>query len=230
MRVFAYNISRKEILLMQFVKERLAKWINAAIIIVVGVLCIVAGAALGGNDPSTASDSLNAISITLGVILIIVGSLSLVLAILAGILAKKSFAAVAMPGAFLLAVGISLVVIKYAASLIGLLIAVVPYLLIALGAVVLADAIYTLVRAIIGKDVKAVLVSVICSIIVAVAAIVLGCLCIGDDPVIKSNVQLIVFGIIVCLVGALQLLLTFVKLPDAVVTVVTVEKKEEKAE
>lgn len=211
---------------MLFVKERLAKWINAAIIIVVGILCIVAGAALGSNDPSTAADSLNAISITLGVVLIVVGSLSLVLAIVAGILAKKSFATIAMPGAFVLAIGISLVVIKYAASLITLLIAVVPYLLIAGGAVILADTIYMIVRAALAKQVKAVLISAIFCIIVAVAAIVLGCLCIGNDPVIKSNVQLIVFGIIVCLVGVLELLLTFIKLPSAV-AVVTVEKKAE---
>lgn len=211
---------------MQFVRERLGKWITAAIVITVGILCIVAGAAMGGNDISAASDSLDAISMVIGIILIIVGSLSVCLAILAGVLAKKSFAAVALPGAFLLAIGISLVVAKYAASLIGLLLLVVPYLLIALGAVVLLDAIVTLVRAIIGKNAGKVIVAFIVAAIIGVGAIVLGALCIGNDPVIKYGVQLIVFGIIVVLEGLFQVLTTFVKLPDTVVVVAT-EKKED---
>ena len=211
---------------MQFVRERLGKWITAAIVITVGILCIVAGAAMGGNDISAASDSLDAISMVIGIILIIVGSLSTCLAILAGVLAKKSFAAVALPGAFLLAIGISLVVAKYAASLIGLLLLVVPYLLIALGAVVLLDAIVTLVRAIIGKNAGKVIVAFIVATVIGVGAIVLGALCIGKDPVIKYGVQLIVFGIIVVLEGLFQVLTTFVKLPDTVVVVAT-EKKED---
>lgn len=211
---------------MQFVRERLGKWITAAIVITVGILCIVAGAAMGGNDISAASDSLDAISMVIGIILIIVGSLSVVLAIVAGVLAKRSFAAVALPGAFLLAVGISLVVAKYAASLIGLLLLVVPYLLIALGAVILLDAIVTLVRAIIGKNVGKVIVAFIVAALIAVGAIVLGALCIGKDPVIKYGVQLIVFGVIVVLEGLFQVLTTFVKLPDTVVVVAT-EKKED---
>ena len=208
---------------MQFVRERLGKWITAAIVITVGILCIVAGAAMGGNDISAASDSLDAISMVIGIILIIVGSLSTCLAILAGVLAKKSFAAVALPGAFLLAIGISLVVAKYAASLIGLLLLVVPYLLIALGAVVLLDAIVTLVRAIIGKNAGKVIVAFIVAAVIGVGAIVLGALCIGDDPVIKYGVQLIVFGIVVALVGLFQILATFIKMPD---TVVVVSKSE----
>ena len=91
---------------MQFVKERLGKWITAAIIIVVGILCIVAGAAMGGNDPETAKNALDGISITLGVILIVVGALALALGVVVTILAKKGFLVVALPGAIVLALGI----------------------------------------------------------------------------------------------------------------------------
>ena len=211
---------------MQFVKERLGKWIQAAIILVVGILCIVAGAALGGNDPQTAADSLDAISMVLGIILIVVGSLSLVLAILAGVLAKTGFAGVAIPGAVLLALGISMVILKYAYGFIDLLLKVIPYLLLCVGAVVLIDAIFVFVLAATKKETKKALVGFIVSLIVAIAAIVLGALCIGNDPVIKYGVQLIVFGIIVCLIACLMVMLTFVKLPDAVVIV----KEEKKAE
>ena len=212
---------------MQFVKERLGKWIQAAIILTVGILCIVAGVALGGNDPEAASDSLNAISMVIGIILIVVGSLSLVLAIIAGVIAKKGFAAVAMPGAILLAVGVSMVVWKYAYTFIDILLKVVPFLLLAVGVVVLADAIFTFVLATTKKEGGKALVGFIVAVVIAVIAIVLGALCMGTDPVIKYGIQLIVFGIIVVLVACLQVLLTFVKLPDAVVTVVAVEKQEE---
>lgn len=217
---------------MQFVKERLSKWIQAAIILVVGILCIVAGAAMGGNDPETAKNALDGISMTLGIVLIIVGALSLVLAIVVAVLAKRGFAAVAVPGAALLAFGISLVVAKYAATLISILLIVIPYLLICIGSVVLADAIFNLVMSIVKKYVKDALVGVIVGMVIGAVAIVLGALCIGNDPVITYGAQLIVFGIIVCLVAALLVVLTFVKLPAAVVAVVSVKKeeKEEKAD
>ena len=113
---------------MAFVKERLAKWVEGLIILVVGILCIVAGAKMGGDDWNAAADALNGISLVLGIVLIVVGSLALILFILFAVLAKKSFTLMALPAAFLLAIGISLVVVKYAANLIGIIVAVVPYL------------------------------------------------------------------------------------------------------
>ncbi len=209
---------------MQFVKERLGKWIQAAIILTVGILCIVAGAVMGSNDPMGAADALDAISLVLGIVLIVVSSLSLLLAIVVAVLAKKGFAAVAFPGAALLALGISLCVAKYAATLITLLITVVPYLLLTIGAVVLLDAIFTFVLAIQAKEMTKALPAFIVGALVAIGAIVLGALCVGSDPVIKFGAQLIVFGIIVVLVAVFQVVTTFVKLPD---TVVVVAKKEE---
>ena len=206
---------------MDLVKRSLSKWIQAAIILTVGILCIVAGAT---KDAQTAGNAADSISVVLGIVLIVVGSLSIALAVVVGILAKKGFAAIAIPGGFALAIGISLVVLKYASGLIRLLIAVVPYILIVLGAVILADGIYQLVRGAVSKNVKGALVPAIILMVLGTIGIVLGALCIGNDPVIGKDVQLIIFGIIVCLVAALMVLLTFVRLPDAVVTVVKVEE------
>lgn len=203
---------------MQFVQERLSKWIQAAIILVVGILCIVAGASLS-SDGGASAEAMDAISMVLGITMIVVGALSLALAIFVAVKIGKGFAAVAAPGAILLAIGVSLVVAKYAMAFINVIIIVVPYLLIALGAIVLAEGVFTLVSAIKAKQVKAALVGVICAFAVAIAAIVIGLLCVGNDPVIKYNVQLIVFGIIVALVGLFQFLTTFIKLPDTVVVV-----------
>ena len=207
---------------MSFVRERLGKWIEAAIILTVGILCIVAGAKMGGNDWEAAKNALDSISMVLGIILIVVGSLSIVLGLLVAILVKKGFLPVALPGGVLLAFGISLVIGKYAASLIQLFLYVLPFLLICVGGVILIEAILTLVFAIKDKNVKAVLVLVIVFAIVAIAAIVLGALCLGNDPVIKTNVQLIVFGIVLVLMACLQVLSTLVAIP----TVVVIAKEE----
>ena len=209
---------------MNFVRERLGKWIEAAIILVVGILCIVAGAAMGNNDPEAASNALKGISTTLGIVLVVVGSLSIALAIVVVCLAKKGFLPVALPGGILLAFGISLLVTPYAADFIFLFLYVLPFLLICVGGVILCEAIFDLVFGIIGKKVKQVLVLVIVLAIVATVAIVLGALCIGKDPVIKTNVQLIVFGIVCILMACLQVLSTFIKVP----TLVVVTKEEVK--
>ena len=209
---------------MSFVRERLGKWIEAAIILTVGILCIVAGAKMGGNDWEAAKNALDSISMVLGIILIVVGSLSIVLGLLVAILVKKGFLPVALPGGVLLAFGISLVIGKYAASLIQLFLYVLPFLLICVGGVILIEAILTLVFAIKDKNVKAVLVLVIVFAIVAIAAIVLGAVCLGNDPVIKTNVQLIVFGIVLVLMACLQVFSTLVAIP----TVVVIAKEEKK--
>ena len=152
---------------MSFVRERLGKWIEAAIILVVGILCIVAGAKLGGNDWNAAKDALNGISTTLGIVLIVVGSLSVALGILVACLAKKGFLPVALPGGVLLAFGISLLVKPYAADFIFLFLYVLPFLLICVGAVILGEAIFDLVFGILGKKVKDVLVLVIVLVLMA---------------------------------------------------------------
>ena len=213
---------------MLFVKERLSSWIQAAIILVVGILCIVAGAAIGSNNLETAKNTIDAMNIVIGIVLIVVGSLSLILSVLVAVLAKKGFAAVAAPCAILVALGASILVWGYFYSFIDILIKVIPFLLIALGAIVLADAIFTYVLALKAKEGKKALTGLIVGCLVAAVAIVLGALCIGSantEPVIKYGAQLIVFGIVVCLVACFQIILTFVKLPSAVVVV---SKKEEK--
>ena len=211
---------------MKFIADRLGKWILAAIIIVVGILCIVAGAKMGGNDPKGAVEALEGISKVLGIVLVVVGSLAVVLAVVVVILVKIGFAAVALPGGILLALGISLVVHLYASDLISIVILVVPYLLICIGSILFIDAILTLVFAIKDKKVKGVLSGIVFMLVLAAISIVIGALCVGTDPVIKMNVQLIIFGIIVILFACLIVLLTFVRLPSAVVLVKTEKEAE----
>lgn len=211
---------------MELVKRSLSKWINAAILLTVGILIIVSGVLMGNADlgdilNGDVQDTLNAISLVLGIVLLVVGGLSLILAVCVNIVAKKSFLAASLSAGVIIALGISLVVLKYAANVIFIVVGVLPYLLLVLGALFACDGVYGLVRAI---KAKGGLVSPIASIVIGVVAIVLGALCVGDDPVIAQNVQLIVFGIVICLEAVFMVISTFVKTPDVVVVV----KKEGK--
>ena len=202
---------------MDLIKRSLSKWINGAIVLTLGILIIIMGAA---KDKASA-DSANAISVILGVICIIIGALGLVLAIISGVLTKKGFAVTGISSGATLAIGISLCVAKYAASLIGLLLYIVPFILIVLGTVIIADGIFMLVISIKGK---AKLLAPIVNILVGITALVLGCLCIGNNPVIPQSAQLVCFGIIVVAYACVIILGSFFVLP----TIVVVEKKEEK--
>ena len=206
---------------MELVKRSLGKWIEAAILLVIGICCIVFGAATDWKAQANAADT---ISITIGIVFVVVGAISIILAIVLGILAKKGFAGIALPGGILLAVGISVLVRHYIVDLIGLLIYVVPFILIVVGAIVLADGIFLLVRGSKSKKTNSVLVPAIITMVLGLCAIVLGSLCV-NGCVIGGDVQFVIFGIIVCLVACAIVLLTFVKLPDAVVTVVKVDKE-----
>ncbi len=200
---------------MELVKKSLGTWIKAAIILTIGILFIVMGAT-GSGEADTA------INVIIGVVLLIVGGLSLLLAIVAACMEKKGFLAIAVPGALAVALGISILVAKYATELVLLVLYVVPYLLIAIGAVILADAIFRLVFSAKAKTVKDTLFAIIVAMVIGVAILTIGILCV-NGWVIHGNVQLIIFGIVLILVAALQVLFTFVKGPEAVVAIVGVK-------
>lgn len=187
---------------MKLVRQNLSKWILAAIVLVCGILCIIAGANWGKG---AAGDAAEAMSMILGITLIIVGSLSVALAVFVTVTEKKGFAVIALAGASVLAVGVSLVVGKYALDLVGLFIYIIPYLLLALGIILVVDSIFKCAFA------RKILVSVVVALCVGVVAIVLGALCVGNEPVIGQDVQLIVFGVIVVLTALLQFAVPFLK-------------------
>ena len=216
-----YNNEGRKELFMDLVKKSISTWIKAAIVLTIGILVIVMGALLGKEGSAEAAE---AISIVLGIVLLIVGSLALVFAVVSGVLNKTSFAAAGILAGLVLAFGISLVVGKYAAGLITLLVYIIPFLLIVLGAIIIGDSVFTMVLAI---KAKGKFIAQIVAIVIGVIALVLGCLCVGNDPVIPQQAQLIVFGIVLVIYAALMVLGTFFKLP---VAVVVVQEKEEKAE
>ena len=195
---------------MELVKKSLGTWIKAAIVLTIGILCIVFGAAINQQDPEAAENAYKAISLVGGIALIVVGALCLGLAIFNFIKNKKELVSTALPGALVLALGISFVVSEtILGDIFGALIYVVPFLLLALGAVLLADGVIKLITTI--KE-KGSLVSPIVEIVLAAAVITVGALCV-NGAVIKGEVQFIIFGIILVLSALFMVLTTFVKMP-----------------
>lgn len=203
---------------MELVKKSISKWITAAIILVVGILCIVAGA-VKGEDKANAYQG---ISIVIGVALLVVAALVIILALVAAILSKgdKSFGAIAGVATITLAAGIFFVADKYlGAQLITLLLSFVPYVLISAGSILVVDGILTIVFGIIKKNVKAAVITGVITIVFGVIAIILGALMLGDKPVIDMDVRFVIFGIILILFAVLVALSTFITMPKAAVII-----------
>ena len=211
---------------MELIKKNLGTWIKAALILTIGILFIVMGAA----KPESSADANNAINVIIGIVLLAVGVLSLVFAVIAACIAKKGFLAVAVPGAIAIALGISILVAKYATTLILLVLYIAPYILIAIGALILADAIFRLVLSAKAKTIKDTLFAIVIAMIIGLVILTVGVLCI-NGWVISGDVQVVIFGIVLVVVACLQVLFTFVKGPEAVVTIVGVKsasKEEDK--
>ena len=198
---------------MEFVKNNIAKWASALVILVVGILCIVAGAASGEDE----AGAYEGISITMGVALLVVSGLVLVLALVASIMSKgeAKFGIAAIGVSVTLALGIFFIADRnLGGTLIWLFLNFVPYVLIVVGAIIVLDAILNIVFALVKKNnVKATIIAAIVAIVLAAVAIILGCLMIGNDPVISKQLQLIIFGVILAVFAIFAALATFVTMP-----------------
>lgn len=201
--------------MLALVKKSLTKWVEAAVILVIGILCIVAGAQFNSYSSAT-GDTLNTISMVLGISFLVVGSLGIVLALIAAIFSRLGFLNAALPSGTALAIGIWFVVNKRAYEMIDLGISFVPYLLIVVGAIVLLDTLFIILSSVKSNTMKTALPSIIIGFIIAASAIVLGCLCIGSDPVISGGAQLIIFGILVIIYSCFMVLETFISIPTVV--------------
>lgn len=181
---------------MNFLKKSFSKIIAAVVVLVVGILCIVAGASSG----ETSASAYEGISLTLGISLLVLAAIVLILALVAAIMTKgdASFGAIAIGSAVTLALGIFFIANKgLGGELIWLFLNFVPYVLIVVGAIIIVDAVLGLIFGIVNKNIKAALSGALISIIIGLVAVILGALMIGNDPVISKNAQLIIFGIII---------------------------------
>lgn len=203
---------------MTFLKKNFNNLIYAIVLLVIGILCIIADAS---NDLSTSADAFRGISLTVGIVLIAVSALALILCVVASVLAKRSVLLGGLASAALLGLGIYFIVNDtIAGDLILAFIALVPYLLLCIGALIVLHGLFDIVFGIVGKNVKGVLLPSIIAILIGAVTMTLGFLTIGNDPVIQK--QLMIFGIIVILMAILEVVSCF-----TVISVTAFVKQEE---
>ncbi len=184
--------------MLTLIKKHYQKLIISVLTFIVGILCIIVGAASG----ETSADAYQNIGRVIGVSLIIIGSIAVVCALCLTILTRRNAIGLAGGSASLLAAGIYLVVNEtVCGTLILLFIYYVPYFLLVTGVLSVAEVIVTALLSIKQDSFKNILITLIVGSIGGVIAIVIGALAVGNDPVISHNVQMIIFGIILMLVA-----------------------------
>ncbi|MCR5231664.1 MAG: hypothetical protein K6B64_03355 [Acholeplasmatales bacterium] len=164
-------------------------WITAVIMLVIGILCIVAQNA---TDYNAQSDAANAISLVLGIVFIIVGSLGI---IINALLLKRTATATTIAAGVILAAGLFFVIQKTVVDLIRLLVDFVPYVLVVVGCLVILDAIIILVFGLVKKsNLKALIIPLAIELVIGIVALVLGILALPSVNVIDK--RLTIFGIL----------------------------------
>lgn len=217
---------------MELIKRSLSKWIESILTLVVGILVIVAGAQMGNTSMDAlingngSADTIKSISLVLGWSFIVIGSIGIIGAVISAIFSKSGFTAIA--AGVTLAVGIWLVVRQEAGKLMFVLIGFVPYVMIVVGAVLAVGAAFLVLNGVRTKVFKSALPTIVVEALLAIASIILGSLCIATaengNTIIASNVQLIIFGIILVIYAIIGILATFIRIPF--VTILGVQKND----
>ena len=187
-------------------QSAITTWITAAIVLVVGILCIVAQNA---NDINTSADAANAISLVLGIAFIVVGTLGI---ILNALVLKRTATSETIADGIILAAGIFFVVQKTVADLIVILTDYVPYVLVVVGCLFALDAILIMVFGLVKKaQTKVWVIPFAIELLIGAVAIVLGVLALPSVNVIDKRftifgIILIVYGVFLALSGLFALL------------------------
>lgn len=184
---------------MKKITKSISLWITAAVLIILGILCIVADNASG----ETKIDAFKNISLVLGIAFIVIASLAILANIL---LTKKATNSQTISAGGVLAAGIYFVCQReVAATLLICLFDYVPYLLIVCGSLVVLDGIITLVLSIKNKEViRLAVVACIIFAIIGGLAILFGVLALPQVDVISAKFT--IFGIILLIYGLLLVL------------------------
>lgn len=195
---------------MNLAKKPLSIWLKDVITLVVGILLIITGATGKGGYT-------DAISYIIGITLIVVGVCCVLFALYVGIKTRKGFILLGAPGTVMVLLGISLVVNLWAALIIANILVVIPYLVLAVGFVLIIDAIMRSIFEF--KENKKSFLIMLPQLIIGAVSLILGVLCLIENngqPIISTNVQLIVLGIIIALNAVSSFSLTVVKKPTVV--------------
>lgn len=208
--------------------NKISAVISAVVILVIGILCIIANNAQEGNDAATAFEG---ISLTLGIVFIVVSVLALALEITLIVLAKGGalLKASAIASGVLLALGIFFCANKTSAgTLLAMFLNFVPYVMVVIGGLLVLDAILTLVFGLMAKkETKAVVIVFVIKLVIGALAILLGALAMGDNWL--GNNKFTIFGIILIIYAVFTAVAAFLAPKFTVVAIVKTNDNEEKA-
>ena len=207
--------------------EKISAIITAIVVLVIGILCIVANSAEEGN-----AEAFEGISLTLGIVFIIVAALALVFEIVLLVMAKGGLLlkASTISSGVLLALGIFFVANKTAAgTLLAMFLEFVPYVMIVVGSLLVLDAIFTLVFGLIKKEkVAPVMIVFAIKLVIGALAILLGAIALGDNWL--GNNKFLIFGIVLIVYAVYSVLVTLFAPKFAFVAVVKQEQPTEAKE
>ena len=195
---------------MNLAKKPLSIWLKDVITLVIGILLIITGATGKGGYT-------DAISYIIGITLIVVGVCCVLFALYVGIKTRKGFILLGAPGTVMVLLGISLVINLWATLIIANILVVIPYLVLAVGFVLIIDAIMRSIFEF--KENKKSFLIMLPQLILGAVSLILGVLCLIENngqPIISTNVHLIVLGIIVTLNAISSFSLTVVNKPTVV--------------
>ena len=207
---------------MKSISEKISILLTSVVVAVIGILCIIANSA----EDSAAFEN---ISLTIGIVLIIVAALALILELVILILAKGGslLGAAAIANSVLLAIGIYFVANTYSAgSLLALFLDFVPYAMLVVGSLVAVDAVLTLVFGLVNKEeTKKVVIAFVIKLVVAALAILLGAIAMGDNWL--GNNKFLIFGIVLIVYAVYNVLIAFLAPTFTVKAVIVNDSKKD---
>ena len=182
-------------------QNAISTWISAALLLVVGILCIVCE----NSDAQTGGNAANAISIIVGVVLVISASFGLILAVL---VAKKVLNPATIAYGAILAAGIYFIVCKTLTGLLGVITDYAPFVILIMGILLVLDATLVLVLGLKAKrSGNEFILPVVLEYVIGAFAIVVGVLALPSVNVISK--RLTILGIILIVYGVAMLGLGF---------------------
>ena len=195
--------------MLESLQKKITTLAYAALLLVLGILCIIANAQANSGNYGDAADAYQSISTVVGIVLIVIAAIGLIFGLVLAILSRTGAFATggSITSGLVLAAGIFFVSTTTAGDLIMLFLNFIPYVLVVLGAIVIVDAILSFVFAILAKKLKESLVMFIVKLVVGALVLTLGFVAMGDNWL--GNNKLMIFGIVLCIYGVVYALSAF---------------------
>lgn len=210
---------------MELIKKSARKWIASLILLAAGILIIVAGATFGkvvidpdGSISDPSNSAFSAVSLIVGIVLIIFGGIGLLVNMVTSYFFRKRFVSMdTLFNCLFLSIGIWLVIKQQIAFVIGIILSFTPVLLIVLGSLLIVNCLSIFIHIWRGGSKRNFIIAFMCFLIGAFL-IALGILSLtvasSGETIIPYYVQLIIFGALAIGVSITLFISTLIPFPN----------------